>query len=135
MTDQYVTFRSHVKTSRTDRIWKALSDPSRRRMLDLLAERERTTGELSSAFGKLSRFAVMKHLGVLHAAGLISIRREGRVRWNVLNPVPLREVFRKWVGQYEAMWADAMLDIRDAAERSTTSSSQEKGSDSKGDRS
>jgi len=104
-------------------------------MLDLLAERERTTGELSSAFGKLSRFAVMKHLGVLHAAGLISIRREGRVRWNVLNPVPLREVFRKWVGQYEAMWADAMLDIRDAAERSTTSSSQEKGSDSKGDRS
>ena len=103
-------------------------------MLDLLAERERTTGELSSAFGKLSRFAVMKHLGVLHAAGLISIRREGRVRWNVLNPVPLRDVFRKWVSQQEAIWADAMLDIRDAAERSTTSSSQDTGSESKGDR-
>jgi len=104
-------------------------------MLDLLAERQRTTGELATAFPKLSRFAVMKHLRVLHAAGLLSIRRDGRVRWNALNPVPLREVFRKWVSQHEAMWADVMLDIRDAAERSATSSSQTRGADSKGDRS
>jgi DNA-binding transcriptional ArsR family regulator len=104
-------------------------------MLDLLAERERTTGELSSAFGKLSRFAVMKHLRVLHAAGLISIRREGRIRWNTLNPVPLREVFRRWVSSHESMWADVMLEIRDAAERSATSSSQDKGVQTKGDRS
>ena len=111
-------------------------------MLDLLAERQRTTGELSSAFAKRSRFAVMKHLRVLHAAGLISIRREGRVRWNALNPVPLREVFRKWVSQHEAMWADVMLDIRDSAERSAESSTQPRGAASqpgsqsgKGDRS
>jgi DNA-binding transcriptional ArsR family regulator len=116
-------------------------------MLDLLAERQRTTGELSSAFAKLSRFAVMKHLRVLHAAGLISIRREGRVRWNALNPVPLREVFRKWVSQHEAMWADVMLDIRDAAEGSAGSPHQKQsaaaaaaaaaaeGNQAKGDRS
>ena len=102
-----------------------MADPGRRRILDLLAERERTTGELSAAFPKLSRFAVMKHLRVLHAAGLIIIRREGRVRWNALNPVPLREVFRKWVGKYESMWSDVMLDIRDAAERSTTPANQQ----------
>lgn len=103
-------------------------------MLDLLSERPRTTGELAGAFPKLSRFAVMKHLRVLHAAGLLTVRREGRVRWNTLNPVPLREVFRKWVSQHEAMWADVMLDIRDAAERSAAPSDQDKGA-TKGERS
>jgi len=93
-----------------------LSDQTRRRMLDLLAERRRTTGELAAAFPKLSRFAVMKHLRVLEQAHLLVIEREGRLRWNALNPVPLREVFRKWVGKYQAIWADAMLDLRDAAE-------------------
>ena len=102
-------------------------------MLDLLSERPRTTGELANAFPKLSRFAVMKHLRVLHAAGLLSVRREGRVRWNTLNPVPLREVFRRWVSQHEAMWSDVMLDIRDAAERSATSSNKDQGA-TKGER-
>ena len=99
-----------------DRVWKALSDPTRRRILDLLAERPRTTGELSSSFPSLSRFAVMKHLGVLSRARLLIARREGRQRWNSLNPVPLREVFSRWVGKYETIWADALLNIRDDAE-------------------
>jgi DNA-binding transcriptional ArsR family regulator len=99
-------------------------------MLDLLAERQRTTGELAAAFPKLSRFAVMKHLRVLEQAQLVSVQRDGRLRWNALNPVPLREVFRKWVGKYEAIWADAMLDIRDAAEASV---GQPKPSEGKGD--
>jgi DNA-binding transcriptional ArsR family regulator len=85
-------------------------------MLDLLAERPRTTGELSAAFAKLSRFAVMKHLSVLHRAGLIVVSRQGRQRWNSLNPVPLRDVLRKWVGQNEERWADGLLNIRDVAE-------------------
>jgi DNA-binding transcriptional ArsR family regulator len=85
-------------------------------MLDLLAARPRTTGELAAAFPRLSRFAVMKHLGVLKSAGLLVVTRDGRRRWNALNPVPLREVFRRWVGQNEQVWADVLLDIRDAAE-------------------
>src|SRR4051794_30521634 len=85
-------------------------------MLDLLAERPRTTGELSAAFPKLSRFAVMKHLSVLEQAGLLVITRDGRNRWNALNAVPLREVFRRWVGQQEQAWSDVLLNIRDAAE-------------------
>jgi DNA-binding transcriptional ArsR family regulator len=85
-------------------------------MLDLLAERPRTTGELSAAFPRLSRFAVMKHLGVLKAAGLLIVSRDGRKRWNALNPVPLRDVLRRWLGRHEQLWADALLDIRDAAE-------------------
>jgi DNA-binding transcriptional ArsR family regulator len=87
-----------------------------RRLLDLLAQRERTTGELSAAFPKLSRFAVMKHLAVLKRAGLLLVRREGRRRFNAIDPVPLREVFRRWVGKYETIWADALLDIRDQTE-------------------
>ena len=83
---------------RTDRIFRALGDRSRRRMLDLLARRPRTTGELSAKFPKLSRFAVMKHLRVLESAGLLLVTRDGRKRWNALNPVPLQEVFRRWVG-------------------------------------
>jgi DNA-binding transcriptional ArsR family regulator len=86
-------------------------------MMDLLAEKERTTGELAAAFPKLSRFAVMKHLRVLERAGLLITRREGRLRWNQLNVVPLREATRRWLGRYEAMWADALIGIRDEAER------------------
>jgi DNA-binding transcriptional ArsR family regulator len=102
--------------SRTDRIFKALGDKTRRRMLDLMAQRPRTTGELVNAFKGLSRFAVMKHLGVLEKAGLIIVSRDGRARWNSLNAAPLKEVLRRWVGRHEELWADVMLDIRDAAE-------------------
>jgi DNA-binding transcriptional ArsR family regulator len=99
-----------------DRVFKALGDRSRRKMLDLLAERPRTTGELAAAFPKLSRFAVMKHLSVLSAAGLLVVTRDGRKRWNAINAAPLREAFRRWVGKNEQVWADVLLDIRDAAE-------------------
>src|SRR5436309_2993252 len=85
-------------------------------MLDRLARRPRTTGELARAFPKLSRFAVMKHLGVLQKAGLLIVTRDGRKRWNALNPVPLQEVFRRWVGANQQLWADTLLNIRDAAE-------------------
>jgi DNA-binding transcriptional ArsR family regulator len=105
-----------LKKRRSDRIWKALADRKRRRMLDLLAIKPRTTGELVDAFPRLSRFAVMKHLGVLEDAGLLVITREGRARWNALNPVPLQEELRRWVGKNEQMWADVLLNIRDAAE-------------------
>ncbi len=85
-------------------------------MLDLLADRPRTTGELAAAFPKLSRFAVMKHLRCLERAGLLTVTPDGRKRWNSLNPVPLQEVFRRWVGKHEQLWADVLLGVRDAAE-------------------
>jgi len=103
---------------RTDRVFKALADSTRRDVLDLLAQKPRTTGELAEHFSSLSRFAVMKHLRVLHAAGLILITRDGRTRWNRLNPVPLREVLRRWVDRQQEMWADVMLNIRDVAQSS-----------------
>lgn len=58
-------------------VWKALSDKTRRMILDLLREKEKTTGELCGHFKMLARFAVMKHLKILHNANLIIIKREG----------------------------------------------------------
>ena len=93
-------------------VWRALSDPSRRRILDLLRDRPRTTGELAGCF-EFSRFAVMKHLKALHDASLILIERRGRERYNHLNPVPLQRIVRRWVRPFEARAADRLLRLED----------------------
>jgi DNA-binding transcriptional ArsR family regulator/uncharacterized protein YndB with AHSA1/START domain len=92
-------------------VWGALSDPTRRSILDLLRERPRTTGELCAAF-TLSRFAVMKHLGVLEGAGLVVVRRRGRERWNHLNAVPLQRIVERWLQPYESHWAASLLQLK-----------------------
>ncbi len=99
-------------------VWKALSDPTRRRLLDLLREAPRTTGELCGHF-EVSRFAVMKHLGVLQEANLVSVERRGRERWNHLNAVPLQQVFEDWVRPWESLWASSLLAIKHKSETRT----------------
>lgn len=93
-------------------VWKALADPTRRAILDALREQPLTTGALCEPF-ELSRFAVMKHLTVLEAAGLVLTRREGRERWNHLNAVPIQGIYERWVRPYEAHWAQSLLRLRD----------------------
>jgi DNA-binding transcriptional ArsR family regulator len=105
-------------------VFRALADPTRRGILDLLREAPRSTGEVCLAFPRLSRFGVMKHLRVLEQAGLVLVRREGRVRRNVLNVVPLQEVHERWLRPFEALWASRLLAIRRAAEAATDSGSQ-----------
>jgi uncharacterized protein YndB with AHSA1/START domain/DNA-binding transcriptional ArsR family regulator len=97
-------------------IWKALADPTRRRLLDLLRDGPRTTGALAAAFPALSRFAVMKHLGVLEDAGLVLVRPHGRERWHYLNAVPLRRLYERWVSEYQSRWAASLLDLQWKAE-------------------
>lgn len=97
-------------------IWKALADPTRRQILDLLKERPRTTGELCDAFEELSRFAVMKHLGVLEDAELVFVRPHGRERWNHLNVVPLQTIYERWLRPYEARWASSLLNLKQLIE-------------------
>jgi DNA-binding transcriptional ArsR family regulator len=72
-------------------LWRALFHPTRRQIVRLLKEKPRTTGELSNFFD-VSRYAVMKHLRVLEQADLIDVRREGRLRWNVLNQERLQDM-------------------------------------------
>jgi len=100
-----------------DETWRALADPTRRLILDRLAHGPETTGGLALAIPRLSRFAVMKHLGVLETAGLVTVRREGRKRWNHLNAVPLRRVYEHWVGRFADQWAGSLLRLQEHSER------------------
>jgi len=103
-------------TPQDEIVWKALADPSRRRILDLLRAKPRTTGELAERFS-FSRFAVMKHLTQLVDAGLVLVARQGRERINHLNPVPIREIHRRWIRPFETDGADALLRLRNYVER------------------
>ena len=96
-------------------VWRALSDPSRRSMLDLLRQRPMTTGELCGFF-EFSRFAVMKHLKVLESADLIVLERRGRERINHLNPVPIQAIYRRWIRPFEQVSADRLLRLKAIAE-------------------
>ncbi len=96
-----------------DAVWKALSDPTRRDILDLLREGPRTTTEIVDEFPHLTRFGVMKHIDTLRAAGLINTREEGRQRVNSLNAVPIRQIYERWVSRYEEFWADKLLRLKD----------------------
>lgn len=103
-------------TKDLDHVWKALSDSTRREILDLLRDGPRQTSDIVDAFPHLSRFGVMKHLDVLREAGLVRTRSEGRLRINSLNATPLREILERWIGKYEAYWTNTLLRVKDAAE-------------------
>jgi DNA-binding transcriptional ArsR family regulator/uncharacterized protein YndB with AHSA1/START domain len=78
-----------------DALWRAVSDPTRRRLIELMRDGPRTTGELCRGFST-TRFAVMKHLAVLERCGVVKVSRSGRQRWNALDPEPLRAIASKW---------------------------------------
>ncbi|UYV13352.1 MAG: metalloregulator ArsR/SmtB family transcription factor [Phycisphaera sp.] len=107
---------AHPDSAEIDDVWKALSDPTRRAILDLLRESRASTGDLAGAFPALTRFAVMKHLSVLEAAGLVVSRKEGRQKWNYLNAVPLRRVYERWVSRYQDRWAGSLVGLQRLAE-------------------
>lgn len=102
-----------------DPVWKALSDPTRRQILDVLREGPQSTGALCARFSDLSRFGVMKHLDALEAAQLVVVRREGRNRWNHLNVIPIAQIYDRWIRPYEATWSRALLDLKEFVEGET----------------
>lgn len=101
-------------------VWKALANPTRRRLLDHLRDGPLTTGDLADRFPDLTRFAVMQHLGVLVDADLVAYRREGRRRLNYLNPVPIQRVHDRWVSRYTRPWTEALVALRDELESDST---------------
>ncbi|MEX0733864.1 MAG: helix-turn-helix domain-containing protein [Steroidobacteraceae bacterium] len=100
-----------------DRIFRALGHATRRRMLDLLRQSPRTTGELCKHFADLDRCTVMQHLGVLERADLVVARTEGRTRWNVLNVMPIKEIHDRWIGRYAANAVDLLARLSRDLER------------------
>ncbi len=80
--------------------WRALASSWRRRILDLLRDGPRTTGDLAEGLPTLSRFAVMQHLEVLTDAGIVIVERRGRQRFNHVNAAALRTFYERWVNRY-----------------------------------
>ena len=99
-------FESKAHGGKLDGLLKAISDPHRRRILDLLATDELPVGRIAERF-RISRPAVIKHLRVLRAARLVVAHRRGRERIQCLNPAPLKSV-EAWLSHLEAFW-DASL--------------------------
>jgi DNA-binding transcriptional ArsR family regulator len=99
-----------------DRVFKALADPTRRFLLDLLFQRDgRTLTELESEL-EMSRFGVAKHLRVLEDAGLVSTRRSGREKLHFLNAVPIRLIHDRWIDKYTEQHVTALIDLKNALE-------------------
>jgi DNA-binding transcriptional ArsR family regulator len=88
--------------SKDDLVFKALAATVRRDMLDVLKDNPQTTGDLCARFSTLDRCTVMQHLSVLEKADLIIAQRKGRVRWNHLNPLPIKHIHDRWIGPHAA---------------------------------
>jgi DNA-binding transcriptional ArsR family regulator len=99
-----------------DRVFKALADPTRRFLLDLLFQRDgRTLTELESEL-EMTRFGVAKHLKVLEGADLVVARRSGREKLHFLNPVPIRLIHDRWIDKYTEHYVTALVDLKKALE-------------------
>jgi DNA-binding transcriptional ArsR family regulator len=100
-----------------DRVFKALADPTRRFLLDLLFQGDgRTLTELESEL-EMTRFGVMEHLRVLEGAGLVVSRRSGREKLQFLNPVPIRLIHDRWIDKYTEHHISALTDLKIQLER------------------
>ncbi len=96
----------------TDDVFKALADPSRRRILDLLRARPGLTVNQISAEFEFTRYAVMKHLNVLEKVALVTSRRVGRTKEHYLNPVPIQVIYDRWLSKYSARWASSLTALK-----------------------
>jgi DNA-binding transcriptional ArsR family regulator len=91
-----------------EKVWKALADKNRRKLLDKLYERDgQTLSELCRNM-KMTRFGTMKHLRVLEAAHLVTTRRDGREKLHYLNPVPIRLIYERWTSKYAEPFVSAL---------------------------
>jgi DNA-binding transcriptional ArsR family regulator/uncharacterized protein YndB with AHSA1/START domain len=99
-----------------DEVFKALADPTRRRLLDKLFKRDgQTLGALGQRL-KMTRFGVMKHLRVLEEAGLVITKRSGREKLHFLNPVPIRLIHDRWIDKYTEPWTAMLSGLKTSIE-------------------
>ena len=101
----------------TDVLFKALADPSRRKLLDLLhAHDGRTLNELCEHLD-MTRQGVTQHLDLLEAANLVATVRRGREKLHFLNPVPLQEIYERWIAKFEKPRLKALHDLKRRLEK------------------
>src|SRR5258705_12226455 len=95
-----------------DDVFKALGDPTRRKLLDRLFEKDGQTLSALESRLPMTRLGVMKHLKVLEEANLVVTRKRGREKLHFLNPVPIRLVYERWVSKYAQPWAATLTGIK-----------------------
>ena len=101
----------------TDVLFKALADPSRRKLLDLLHVHDgRTLTELCEHLD-MTRQGVTQHLDLLEAANLVATVRRGREKLHFLNPVPLQEIYERWIAKFEKPRLKALSDVKRRLEK------------------
>lgn len=99
-----------------DKVFKALADPSRRQLIDSLHARNgQTLTELCQGLA-MSRQAVTQHLGLLEDANLVSAERHGREKRHYFNPVPIHDVYMRWIGKFEQPRLAAMHNLKQKLE-------------------
>ena len=99
-----------------DLVLRALAHSARRRMIDLLVEHPGMSVKAVASHFDFSRIATMKHLATLESAGLVISEKHGRTRKLYFNPVPIQEIYRRWIRPFEALPADRLLRIKRLAE-------------------
>lgn len=110
-------FYNMLSKAKDDLVYKALSSPIRRDLMDALRNNPQTTGELCARFKKLGRCSVMQHLDVLEDAGLVVTKRVGRQRWNYLNAIPIKRIHDRWIGAYAAEAVNLLDKMKNEMER------------------
>jgi DNA-binding transcriptional ArsR family regulator len=95
-----------------DKVFKALGDPTRRRLLDLLHDQNgQTLGQLCEHLD-MARQSATQHLGILEEANLVSTRRQGREKLHFINPVPLHDIYERWVRKFETQRLTLLHDLK-----------------------
>jgi DNA-binding transcriptional ArsR family regulator len=95
-----------------DKVFKALADPTRRKLLDLLCKKNgQTLGQLCEKLD-MARQSATQHLGILEGANLVSTVRRGREKLHFINPVPLHEVYERWVRKFERQRLSLLHDLK-----------------------
>lgn len=102
--------------AKDDLVFKALSNSDRRRILDLIRQSPKTTGELCDAMEKMNRCTVMLHMNILEEAGLIIVKRAGRHRWNYLDIEPIQRVYNRWIKDYAQPAAGLLTQLKNQLE-------------------
>lgn len=98
----------------TQPVFRAISDPTRRQILSMLADQDMSVGEVAGSFD-MTRPAVAKHLGILKDADLITVRSEGRRNVNRLKPEALKTV-TDWLSYFDRFWDDKLTKLKQAVE-------------------
>ena len=106
-----------LREAKYDLILKALGDSRRRKILDLIRDKPRTTGELCNHLKKLDRCTVMQDLSVLERADLIIVKRKANYRWNYINPLPIKEIYDRWICNYAAESVDLLARMKQEIEK------------------